>query len=303
MLGLQPEQMQPYEHMEVDPTLPMMVSPVGAVEQPGHAGPSAWAVPPFQDSNISSAPMTLPAGQTRRRIPSDARSALDDWFLSHKDDPYPTKEDLEGLVGCTGLSERQIRTYFANARARKLSARQTASSSRPIQPRRSPGGSVAAQQDVDSLGQNPMERFLSSSPEDEGIPEVAIKNAAASLSLDNAQKHTEKREKSSQQGDTMSVAAESSNSGSASSAASIDSLGNRARRRGRRRQGTSITQQAQTVVRKPSSAHKIFQCTYVLCALVACSPHKVIGSAPRISHRNTIGEGQSDKSPTRASHI
>ena len=241
----------------------------------------------------------------RCRIPPDAKRLLEESFERHKHDPYLQKNDIKELAQATNLSLRQIRTFFANARARKLppppslsnvesglggtdeaKRGQTpgpefmiksimASRGQPVAAKKRrcvrdqesqkllasanihvPGQTTQPQQD-------PMERFLSSSPEDEGISEDAIRKAAASLDSNEIAKRPV-NERSSSRADAMSVTdtAFSSNSGSASSHASIDSVTNRGPRRGRKRQRDSTLQEAKPFIRKPSHPSKVFQCTF-----------------------------------------
>ncbi|KAJ4303547.1 hypothetical protein N0V90_002445 [Kalmusia sp. IMI 367209] len=96
----------------------------------------------------------------RRRMPPEAKRLLTECFERHKEDPYIPKDDVQRLATETGLSLRQVQTFFANARARKLP--------------RPPKDSKAVEIPVAPDQQGPMERFLSSSPEDEGISENAL---------------------------------------------------------------------------------------------------------------------------------
>mmetsp|Transcript_27714 Transcript_27714/g.31886 ORF Transcript_27714/g.31886 Transcript_27714/m.31886 type:complete len:126 (+) Transcript_27714:1010-1387(+) len=44
---------------------------------------------------------------------------LEEWIRIHEEFTYPKAEDLEELVGKTGLSDKQIRVWFTNHRNRK----------------------------------------------------------------------------------------------------------------------------------------------------------------------------------------
>lgn len=55
----------------------------------------------------------------RRKFNSCQNVILDQWILSH-DEPYPTGQDKIGLSQQTGLSVRQVSSWFTRARQRKL---------------------------------------------------------------------------------------------------------------------------------------------------------------------------------------
>ncbi|KAJ4346513.1 uncharacterized protein N0V89_010442 [Didymosphaeria variabile] len=126
---------------------------------------------PHSDSNSSSyaEEYLLKEGEGRtekktRRMPPEARRLLTNCFERHREDPYIPKGEVQRLATDTGLSIRQVQIFFANARARKLPGPST----------QSKGVDIPAPPDQ----QGPMERFLSSSPEDEGISEDAVRTAA-----------------------------------------------------------------------------------------------------------------------------
>jgi hypothetical protein len=180
----------------------------------------------------------------RRRMPPQARHLLTEWFERHKDDPYVPKEEVQQLATDTGLSIRQVQTFFANARARKLPQPATECQGVDI-----PGPSNQ---------QGPMERFLSSSPEDEGISEDAVRAAASKA--DRPIKPARSRK-----GRAPSVRSSSQSSTSNSSAGSMDSLDSRGSRKGRKRQREPSKNVAKTIFRKPSSPSRKYQCTF--CAV------------------------------------
>ena len=291
---------------------------------PDFTGPDladVWDILPsqcrFDDFIVVPESLTLPEqgedatggesnARRRCRIPPDAKRLLEESFERHKQDPYLQKNDIKELAQATNLSLRQIRTFFANARARKLppppslsnvesglgdtdeaKSAQTPGLEFMIKPIVASRGQPAAakkrrcfrDQESQKLlasanihvprqttppQQDPMERFLSSSPEDEGISEDAIRKAAASLDSNEITKRPSNERRSSSRADAMSVTdtAFSSNSGSASSHASIDSVTNRGPRKGRKRQRNSTLQEARPFIRKPSHPYKVFQCTF-----------------------------------------
>ncbi|KAF2478060.1 uncharacterized protein BDR25DRAFT_365080, partial [Lindgomyces ingoldianus] len=193
----------------------------------------------------------------RRRIPPDARRVLEECFERHREDPYVPQDEAKNLAARTGLSLKQVRTFFANARARKLPP--------PSSHNTSSGGTHSMDIPGSTTGssqKDPMERFLSSSPEDEGISEDAVQRAAESLSPTNSSSPSLRRHPGV--ADTMSVsdATFSSSSRSSSSQASIDSTNSRGPRRGRKRQREHSMKDITNILREPSDPYKIYQCTF-----------------------------------------
>ncbi|KAL1597241.1 hypothetical protein SLS60_008823 [Paraconiothyrium brasiliense] len=183
-------------------------------------------------------------GKRRRRIPPEARRLLANSFERHREDPYIPKSEVQQLATETGLSIRQVQIFFANARARKL----------PNPNTKSKGVDIPAppnQQDQ----QGPMERFLSSSPEDEGISEDAVQAAAKVMNRPIKPARSRK-------GRAPSVRSSSQSSTSNSSSASMDSLDSRGSRKGRKRQREPSHNSAKSIFRKPSSPSRKYQCTF-----------------------------------------
>ena len=63
----------------------------------------------------------------RVRFSTKARGILHSWMQAHIHDPYPTDEEKEVLRQKTGLTARQINTWFTNARVRGMGTAGTAS--------------------------------------------------------------------------------------------------------------------------------------------------------------------------------
>lgn len=226
---------------------------------PNESQPGDWVSPnesailpgdtPYSDSNSSAyadvySPSVGSEGsgtKRRRRMPPDAKRLLTDCFERHRRDPYIPKEEVQQLATDTGLSIRQVQTFFANARARKL-------------PR---AGKASAGVNIPALPnqQGPMERFLSSSPEDEGISEEAVRAAANTLNRPIKPARSRK-------GRAPSVRSSSQNSTSNSSSASMDSLDSRGSRKGRKRQREPSKTVAKSIFRRPSSPSRKYQCTF-----------------------------------------
>lgn len=192
-----------------------------------------------------------PAKQrVRQRISSPAKAILQNWFDDHIEDPYLEREDVSTLSEATGLTPRQVRTFFANARARKLPG--------PVPSQPSPSAHSSADSALKSKHrqQCPMQRYLSSSPEDEGLSEEALRRAATSYTPQSSAQPNTKPPKNA---DGISEAASSNSSNS--SQASIDSAVNRIPRRGRKRHRGSL-RRTKTVARGRLDQSKIFQCTF-----------------------------------------
>ncbi|KAL5420394.1 hypothetical protein PMIN04_006565 [Paraphaeosphaeria minitans] len=217
------------------------VSPTETATVSGHT--------PKSDSNYSAYANEHPPnlrnegndGKRRRRMPPEARRLLTEYFDRHREDPYVPKEEVQQLATDTGLSIRQVQIFFANARARKLP--------HPV------AGCRGVDIPAPSNQQAPMERFLSSSPEDEGISEDAVRAAASKVvwSIKPAR---------ARKGRTPSVRSSLQSSTSNSSAASMDSLDSRGSRKGRKRQREPSRNVAKTIFRKPSSPSRKYQCTF-----------------------------------------
>ena len=56
------------------------------------------------------------------RFSKEARSILRTWYHEHRENPYPTSEEKDGLVNLSGLKRSQISLWLANTR-RKNRAR------------------------------------------------------------------------------------------------------------------------------------------------------------------------------------
>ncbi|EAY00934.1 Homeobox domain containing protein [Trichomonas vaginalis G3] len=54
----------------------------------------------------------------KKRFSKSAKQILNDWFENNIKNPYPSKEELAQLTKETGLSLKQLHTYFINKRVR-----------------------------------------------------------------------------------------------------------------------------------------------------------------------------------------
>eukprot|EP01095_Lingulamoeba_sp_RSL-Kostka_P005160 TRINITY_DN16502_c0_g1_i1.p1 TRINITY_DN16502_c0_g1~~TRINITY_DN16502_c0_g1_i1.p1 ORF type:complete len:142 (-),score=21.89 TRINITY_DN16502_c0_g1_i1:13-438(-) len=62
------------------------------------------------------------SGKTKKRtrLHPSLSQILKNWLYSHADNPYPTKEEKNEFARITGLSYRQVDTWFVNGRKRYL---------------------------------------------------------------------------------------------------------------------------------------------------------------------------------------
>lgn len=75
-----------------------------------------------QPNPLSSIIRTSCPGINAKSAPGEGvgRELLKEWFNAHRNFPYPTCEEETSFMSSTGLTLRQIRTYFANQRARNI---------------------------------------------------------------------------------------------------------------------------------------------------------------------------------------
>lgn len=79
------------------------------------------------------------------KLPLSALNRLQGWLDAHQENPYPSADEKKRLAQECGITEKQVTTWFTNARARQLS---------------------------------PLDTYLSSGSEDEGAKESDIASAA-----------------------------------------------------------------------------------------------------------------------------
>ncbi|KAF2147328.1 uncharacterized protein K452DRAFT_282335 [Aplosporella prunicola CBS 121167] len=282
--------------------LPDAQEPNATPVPPDHGFNYIFSTPPLGQSPAATEEYEQASPETQRgrqRIPPQAKAVLQKWFDDHREDPYVDKEEVLNLSKATGLTGRQVRTFFANARARKLSMYH----STPSRDSATSGGeegspskkekanvrrgkqpvpvtiqtlSAMSTQAPSPVEQDPMERYLSSSPEEEGFSEdILLQHPAASISPSHTSSHKLSRHVHAEE--QHSEAAFSSHSGSNSSHASLDSAANYAPRRGRKRHrvfsfhgggpstgGASSSGSSSniSVARPRADPHRIYQCTF-----------------------------------------
>ncbi len=58
--------------------------------------------------------------KSRKNLSLENKVVLMKWLEEHKSDPYPTDEEKQHLKSVTGLSSKQLNSWFVNARSRYL---------------------------------------------------------------------------------------------------------------------------------------------------------------------------------------
>ncbi|OJJ69790.1 hypothetical protein ASPBRDRAFT_31698 [Aspergillus brasiliensis CBS 101740] len=139
----------------------------------------ASASPNDQAQSAHGQERTEEDGQHKPRFSRKGAKVLRDWLYRNQHAPYPTDEQKAAFAQQTGLTEKQISTWFANARRRHRMAHRT---SRPSQIFRSGSPMPTAR----SAALTPMERWQRSPPDQEPVPESVIQQAIAATGTDAA---------------------------------------------------------------------------------------------------------------------
>ena len=65
-------------------------------------------------------PLTICASGVRKTntLPREATRCLRAWLQNHSNDPYPSAIEKQELAKISGLTQSQVKTWFANARRR-----------------------------------------------------------------------------------------------------------------------------------------------------------------------------------------
>lgn len=158
-----------------------------------------------QDSSHDNA-KTEDQSASHSRLPLSAVSKLEDWLAAHGDNPYPTSEERHDLIEATGLSKKQVNTWFSNARRRRQL--------------------------------DPMAKWLSSSSEDEAASVDDIRRALEASSTDAEASSPRAYPLTRPHGNTRSPASESSVGSAFSQCPEARSAG--PVRRGRRKYRTTV---------------------------------------------------------------
>ncbi|KAL6709297.1 hypothetical protein ACN47E_001704 [Coniothyrium glycines] len=94
----------------IDPTKPKQCS-------------SCSSDPELQSSSSPASPKRIPkvrrsCAKRPQKLPSHALQHLQEWLRDNKNNPYPDTETKRALAGICGITEKQVNTWFTNARAR-----------------------------------------------------------------------------------------------------------------------------------------------------------------------------------------
>lgn len=93
-----------------------------------HCSPDPSHLSPFSPSSPRHTTRRSRAGRNSK-LPLSALSRLQAWLDANQDNPYPNAETKRLLAQECGITEKQVTTWFTNARARKLSPLDTQFSS------------------------------------------------------------------------------------------------------------------------------------------------------------------------------
>ena len=104
-----------------------------------------------------------PRRRRRARFTTPQRRILKTWFQENIQNPYPTQDAKIQLVKHIRLSTKQVEVWFSNARKRQQNV--------------NPSG-ITSSQSASGQSQTPMERYLSSSEEDEAASLQDIAHAS-----------------------------------------------------------------------------------------------------------------------------
>ncbi len=80
--------------------------------------PSETLVRPLRLRSESIESMESSAAARRSRLARQSNEFMVAWFLAHKSNPYPSASERVQIAEKTGLSEQQVRNWFANMRKR-----------------------------------------------------------------------------------------------------------------------------------------------------------------------------------------
>ncbi|PYH91617.1 hypothetical protein BO71DRAFT_385155 [Aspergillus ellipticus CBS 707.79] len=119
--------------------------------------------------------------QYKTRFSRKGAKVLRDWLYRNPHDPYPTDGQKATFAQQTDLTEKQIATWFANARRRQKMARRSSRSGRSGQGLRRSNSPMPVPR---SATLTPMERWQRSPPDEEPVSESVIRNAIATTGAD-----------------------------------------------------------------------------------------------------------------------
>ena len=76
---------------------------------------------PHASHNENDPPKRLSRSTTvkpNKQLPEKAIRLMNAWFLTHEDNPYPNRNDLDYLATTGGIKESQVKAWFSNKRNR-----------------------------------------------------------------------------------------------------------------------------------------------------------------------------------------
>ncbi|KAI9164177.1 Homeobox protein 4-like protein 3 [Paramyrothecium foliicola] len=168
------------------------------------------------------------------RFPYAAVKALREWYEAHRDHPYPDTDQVRQFHLSTGLSQQQVKDWFANAR-RRDKAYQGRTSSRSSRRRNAtrPDAASTMSQDIPPRSStpvhfqhmNPMQRWQNSPPDHEPARLLDISQALAVAPRDIATERSPSSIAVSHSDSTFGSSASTWSQGSHSSAGSRSSGG------------------------------------------------------------------------------
>ncbi|KAB8202012.1 hypothetical protein BDV34DRAFT_228739 [Aspergillus parasiticus] len=131
---------------------------------------------PEQENELDASMLDHARGRTE---PKDSKQfvrkgarVLRAWFLQNQECPYPSEEQRSQLARQTGFSMKRISTWFANARRRQRQKMEFSG-----RPQINRAGSPMPTSQWTAM--TPLERWQASPPEDDPVPESAIRDAIA----------------------------------------------------------------------------------------------------------------------------
>lgn len=131
---------------------------------------NAGSIAQILSSSQQEQPRKRKRGKKRARLPPTAVAVLDDWFVQNRTNPYPGPDAKAALAVVTGLTIKQVDTWFANARQRHKDP---------------------------TTAPDPLEQWLSSSSEDEAADIEDIRKAVADADLPASSSGLSSRRRSS----------------------------------------------------------------------------------------------------------
>lgn len=93
-------------------------SPLPSRRRSATSPPSPMFEPTSVDARSQMIVRTPTPLSKRSRLTRHSNEFMIGWFIAHKDNPYPTPDERTQIAEKTGLTEQQVRNWFANMRKR-----------------------------------------------------------------------------------------------------------------------------------------------------------------------------------------